>query len=343
MCIRQRTPSLMCRCRSSGLAEMPRFEYHATAIISEGYTDLKSPRAGTKQARPWLPTVQVAIGAMLISFSPVFVKIVEVGPSAAAFYRLFIGGIVLAAVALVRGRVKRLGRTSFVLASVCGLIVACDLSVWHLSIQLIGPGLATILGNHQVFVLSAFGILFLGERITTRLAVAILLAVVGLFLIFGLEWGEFDTRFRWGVVLGGLTAILYATFLLVLRFVQSGPDAPDSVVTVAILSFVGAGVLAVYVSLGYESFSVPNGQTWVVLFAYAIVCHVIGWVLISSGLPGMQTSRAGLLLLLQPALAFVWDVVLFGRPTAAIEISGAALALVAIYLGASGGAKLKSE
>ncbi len=299
--------------------------------------NLKKPIADTTSARTWLPTVQVAVGAMLISFSPVFARVAEVGPSTTAFYRLFIGGVVLAAIAVARGKLRRLTKTSIVLASLCGLIVAFDLSVWHLSIRLIGPGLATILGNHQVFVLAAFGILFLGERLTARLGCAILIAVAGLFLIFGLDWGEFDARFRLGVAFGGLTALLYATFLLVLRLVQSGPGAPDSVVTVAILSSVGAAVLAVYVWLGNESFSVPNGQTWVVLVAYAIVCHVIGWVLISSGLPGMQMSRAGLLLLLQPALAFVWDVVLFGRPTAAIEIVGAALALTAIYLGTTGG------
>jgi drug/metabolite transporter (DMT)-like permease len=298
---------------------------------------LKSSKASARSPRTWVPTIQVSVGAMLISFSPVFAKVAEVGPSAVAFYRLFIGGVILTVVAVATGRVKRLGRTPLVLACLCGLIVALDLSVWHLSIRVIGPGLATILGNHQVFVLSGFGILFLGERITPRLGLAILLAVVGLFLIFGLEWGDSDARFRLGVVFGGLTALLYATFLLVLRYVQSGPNSPDAVVTVAILSIVGACALAIYVWFGNESFVVPNGRTWIVLFAYAIVCHVIGWVLISSGLPGMQTSRAGLLLLLQPALAFVWDVVLFGRPTAAIEILGAALALSAIYLGATMG------
>jgi drug/metabolite transporter (DMT)-like permease len=44
-----------------------------------------------------------------------------------------------------------------------------------------------------------------------------------------------------------------------------------------------------------------------------------------------------LILLLQPSLAFVWDVVLFDRPTQATEVLGAVLALVAIYLGAVGG------
>ena len=40
-------------------------------------------------------------------------------------------------------------------------------------------------------------------------------------------------------------------------------------------------------------------------------------------------------LLLQPALAFIWDVVLFDRPTAVLEVVGAMLALVAIYLGSA--------
>ena len=47
----------------------------------------------------------------------------------------------------------------------------------------------------------------------------------------------------------------------------------------------------------------------------------------------MSTTEAGLALLLQPTLSFVWDVLFFGRPMQAIEIAGAAIALVAIYLG----------
>jgi drug/metabolite transporter (DMT)-like permease len=305
------------------------FEYHASALNREDQTALSGKTLS--------PTARVAVGAFLISFSPVFVKVVDVGPAATAFYRLLIGGAVLLAVALTRGRRKPLSPKSIVLASVCGLIVALDLTVWHLSIQLIGPGLATILGNHQIFVLSAFGLLFLGERLTVRLGMAIVLAMLGLFLIFGLEWGEFDAGFRLGVVFGALTALLYATFLLVLRHVQSGSEAPASVVTVAILSIVGAFVLALYVWLGNESFVVPDIGSWTVLAAYAILSHVIGWVLISTGLPGLAASRAGLVLLLQPALAFVWDVMLFDRPTAVIEVLGAVLALTAIYLGTARG------
>jgi len=44
----------------------------------------------------------------------------------------------------------------------------------------------------------------------------------------------------------------------------------------------------------------------------------------------------GLILLLQPALAFVWDILFFGRPTRAVELVGAAITLGAIYLGLTG-------
>lgn len=294
---------------------------------------------GTEEGTGRKAAFQVSAGALLISFSPVFVKVADVGPAAIAFYRILMGGSVLLAVAFLTGRVRHVDRKKLLLAVVCGMVLAVDLSVWHASIKLIGPGLATILGNHQVFVLAGFGILFLGERLTFRLAAAILMAVAGLFLIFGLEWGEFNAAFRLGTLFGGLTALLYGTFLLSLRYIQTGPRAPDSFLTVGTLSIVGAAVLGVYVWIGSESFVVADTRGWAVLVAYALVSHVFGWVLISRGLPHLQASRAGLLLLLQPALAFIWDVVLFSRPTAAIEVLGAVIALAAIYLGTARGRK----
>ncbi len=56
-------------------------------------------------------------------------------------------------------------------------------------------------------------------------------------------------------------------------------------------------------------------------------------MLITRGLPHVQAGTAGLLILLQPTLAFVWDIVFFARPTTLVDVAGAVLALGAIYLG----------
>jgi drug/metabolite transporter (DMT)-like permease len=69
------------------------------------------------------------------------------------------------------------------------------------------------------------------------------------------------------------------------------------------------------------------------LLGYGILSHSIGWLLIASSLPQVSTTEAGLALLLQPTLSFLWDVLFFDRPLQMIEFAGAAIALSAIYLG----------
>ncbi len=280
-------------------------------------------------------TAQLVVGAALISFSPVFVKLAQVGPTAAGFYRTLFGGMALAAI-LVFGKRRRLGRRAAALAAVAGMLLAIDLAVWHRSIQLVGPGLATILGNFQVFVLAAFGIVALRERPSIRLVLAVPMAMLGLFLIFGLRWDRLGTDFKLGVLFGGLTAVFYAAFLLVLRAAQRQRDSGSAVTTMALLSFTAAIFLLISVRLEGESLSIPDAGTWAALVAYALVSQVVGWVMIARALPGVDASRAGLILLLQPSLAFIWDVLFFQRATAVTDVVGVALALAAIYLGASG-------
>ena len=50
----------------------------------------------------------------------------------------------------------------------------------------------------------------------------------------------------------------------------------------------------------------------------------------------MPVARGSLILLIQTALALVWDLFFFGRPFSVMEIAGALLTLSAIYLGAAG-------
>jgi drug/metabolite transporter (DMT)-like permease len=279
------------------------------------------------------PLLRLTAGAVLISFAPVLVNIARVGPTPAGFYRLLFGGLVLGAVVIARRGRWSAGRRHLIMSAVAGAFLALDLAVWHRSILLIGPGLATILANFQVFFLAGFGILLLGERMTWRLGVAVPIAMVGLFLVFGIDWNALDAAYRVGVGFGLLTALCYASYLLSLRRAQAGAGKADPIATMAILSLIAAGLLAVTVRLEGESFRIPDWSTFWILVAYALVPQVAGWVLIATALPQVDASRAGLTLLLQPTLAFVWDLLLFGRPTTVVQAGGAVLTLGAIYLG----------
>ncbi|MGD8366492.1 MAG: DMT family transporter [Desulfobacterales bacterium] len=280
--------------------------------------------------------VLMILGASLISFSGVFVKLADVSPTISGFYRVLIGGLLLAAIAACRRERIWCGSAYFGLIVSCGLFFALDLFFWHRSIYFVGPGLATILANFQVFFLGAAGALFLGETLKPRLLAAAPLAVVGLFLIFGTEWSALSGAYKLGVAFGFCAAAFYSAFTLSLRSLQAKVEALSPMATLASVSLVTAGCLAATGAAEGQSFAVVNVKTLLSLIALGVVSQVIGWVVIATALPRLRASLAGLLLLLQPLLAFIWDVLFFHRPATGINWLGVGVALGAIYMGSTG-------
>jgi drug/metabolite transporter (DMT)-like permease len=271
----------------------------------------------------------------MISFSPVFVALADVGPTMAGFYRNLFGGLFLFILVVARGDRLWAGGRPFAMAAVCGILFAADLSFWHRSIHHVGPGLATIIGNFQVFFLAAFGIIVFKEKPDWRYIISVPLAIVGLFLIVGLDWSRLESHYKLGVLFGLATALTYAAFVLILQNAQRRERRLSATANLCVISLVSTAAMAVEGSFQGESFLIPNPHSWGALLAYGVVCQGIGWIMISRALVNVEASRAGLILLLQPTLAFIWDVLFFARPTGALDAVGALIALIAIYFGGS--------
>ena len=276
---------------------------------------------------------RVLAGAAMISFAPVFVRLVDVPPTTSAFYRTLFGGLMLLVLVRRRGEPLWSGRVAFFALIGAGLFFALDLWAWHRSIWFVGPGLATLLANFQVFVLALAGVFLFRERMRLELVVAIPMAFAGLALIVGLDWDGLGSTYRWGIFYGLLTAVAYAAYILTLRRARVSAEGGSTVSDLAVASLFSAAALLPAIGLEGVSLAVPTMTDGALLVAYALVAQVLGWLLISSSLREVPASMVGLLLLLQPTLAFVWDVIFFDRDFGATEATGAALALFAIYLG----------
>lgn len=280
----------------------------------------------------------IFFGAAMVSFTSVFVELAHVGPTVSAFYRMFFGGVILLIISLIRKDQLWFGMKSLLIPFLCAFLFSLDLFFWHRSINFVGPGLATILGNMQVFFVAILAVWFLKEKLGWRLIVAIPFAVLGLFLIVRTGWGQQGGEVKLGVFYGLLTALSYAFYILTLRKSQSaGLKLRYSIfANMAWISLMASVLLGITVWIEPQAhFGIPDLQTWGALLGLGIVGQVLGWVFISKGLPDVNASVAGLALLLQPALAFMWDILFFDRPTTALEYVGAAIVLVAIYLGSS--------
>ena len=279
------------------------------------------------------PHARLFGGAALISLSPVWVALVSVSPTTSGFYRVSIGTVALTLFLVLTGRRLAFSRRAWAILLLAAVFFSLDLFFWHRSILYIGPGLATLLANFQVFIMMLAGILLLRQKPRPVQLVAAPLALIGLGMIVGFDWQSLPEDYRLGVVLGLLTALMYAGYLLSLRAARSGSDDQMPIREVAVISGVCAVFLGFTVVAEGGSLAIPTWTDAVWLLGYGVLSHSIGLLLIGSSLSQVSTTETGLALLLQPTLSFAWDVLLFDRPLQMIEFAGAVIALLAIYLG----------
>lgn len=282
------------------------------------------------------PVTALAAGAFIISFSSVLVKTSNVSSSVSGFYRVFFGSCFLVCACIARKEFKKRSLKKNLLTLLCGLIFALDLWAWHLSIQYVGPGLATILGNCQVFVLSMAGVLLFKEKLGIKFILSIPLAFAGLFLLIGVDIGHLSQDYVLGIVFGLATAVFYSMFLLLLRQLQSDKEDFSLFYYLMLLSVISSLFLGCKIYISNDSFVIPDIGTLLSLLSLGLFMQTGAWVMISNALPKVRASHAGLILLLQPALSFLWDVLFFDRATGIAGWAGVLIVLMAIYFGMTG-------
>ena len=277
-------------------------------------------------ARKHIACAAALLGAACISFSAVFARLSENGFAMTGFYRVFFGALLFSLVYRkdLRAIHALRGETVFCL-SCCALFFALDLLLWHHCIALAGPALATVLNNLSAPLVILLGAIFLGERVRTGQVMILPLMFFGLWML-ACPGDAADG----GAILSGCgSALSYAGFIIFLKRARSQGtiSAHSAMIICSALSCIPLFAIA---RITGEPTAIPSAAGLVVLFAYALVCHVIGWGLISFALGEISAPTAAMLLLAQPALSYLWDIFLFGKQLTPREGFGSLILLFAI-------------
>ena len=273
-----------------------------------------------------------ALGALVIAFSAILVRLADVSPVTAAFFRCAYAVPVLGLLAWIE--LRRHGprpRRDRLLALGAGVFFAADLITWHYAIGAVGAGLSTVLGNVQVVVVGVLAWVVLGERPENRTLAAVPVVFLGVVLISGvIGSGAYGEDPVLGVVYGLLTALTYALFLLVLRQAGTGLGRPAGPLFDATLSATVCCALA-GIAIG-DLDPVPDleAQAWLVLLALS--SQVVGWLLISVSLPRLPAVLTSILLMLQPVSTVFLGAVLLSEAPSAVQLSGVAIVLAGVAL-----------
>ena len=221
-----------------------------------------------------------------------------------------------------------LDRRTVALAAVAGAFFAADLTAWHHAIEAVGAGLSTVLGNLSVLVVGIGAWLFLGERPSRKVLVAVPIVLLGVVLISGLvDERPYGRDPAFGVALGILTALSYGGYLLVIRHASrqgrsAGPVAVSTASTTVVALLAGFALSAA--GLG-EIDLIPSWPAHGWLLAYGLTAQSLGYLLISLSLPRLPAVLTSIILLAQPVATVILSRLLLNETPSLAQLAGVAL------------------
>ncbi len=275
-------------------------------------------------------------GAAVISFSPVLYVYSKTNPSTGAFFRMLYALPVLILLAFsVRKSDNRSSRARW-MAFGAGLILAPDMLSYHISMNFIGVGIATLIGNSQVIIVTLVSWKLFGERPNPAILFSLPVVMIGLVLISGIvdaePYGEDPVK---GVFFGILTAIFYSAFLIAFRTCNRGlapvPSVQFDATAGAALGMLVLGILPLS-ALSVEPIDFQltwPGHGWLILLA--VISQVGGWLAVAYALPRLPAAHTSFAILLQPVLTLLWGFVILNQEGhSSNQILGMILVLAAI-------------
>lgn len=300
------------------------------------------PRPNTPHGRAFAALI---VGALCIAFAPIFVRLVDVGTTAAAFWRVALAlpllwllwypkrhARVAATDELFEMRQPRRAPRSAESGArlrwliLAGVFFAADLAVWHRSIHYTSVANSTLLANLAPIFVTAAAVWLFGERISARFIIGLVLALAGSAVLVADSF-TISAQTVLGDLLGVVTALFYAGYLLGVSRLRR------SVSTVEVMwwsTLACALVLLPLTLLLGEPLWPQSARGWWVLIGLALVSQIAGQGLIAWALAHLPASFSSVSLLVQPVAAAVFAWILLAEPFGAWQALGGAIVLAGI-------------
>lgn len=287
-----------------------------------------------------LALIAILMGVCAISFSPIWVRLSDVGPISVAFWRLALAvpllwGWTRTSSDAVPAAAPARGRYAPLMLLVPGVVFAADLATWHLAINLTSVANATFFPNMAPILVSLVAWRWLGERFRPVFVVGLSVALVGVLMMVRASTTGGETGAAFGDALALFTALFYAGYILSVKHLRQWYSAARVMLTSAA---VGMSLLFVVTLLSGEVFLPADLAGWAVLLGLAWFSHAGGQGLVAYSLAQLPASLTSVMLLMQPVLAAIFAWLLLGEAMSPLQAAGGAFVLIGVLLARRGSA-----
>jgi drug/metabolite transporter (DMT)-like permease len=273
----------------------------------------------------------VAIGAGLLGFAPILMRLSDLGPQATALWRFLFALPVLAILAARSPKPDRDATASNAPALLlAGIFFGLDIAFWHASLTMTTVANATLLSNMTPIIAAIAGFVLYRQRLTRGFVIGAGVALAGAtaLTLARAQAGQGQTGFG-GEAIALVSGVWYAAYLIMMdRYRRTIAAWP-----LMFVSTVAAAALALLASVFMGEPLLPHSaQGWAILLALGVVVHVGGQGFIAIGLGRLPIAISTVILWIQPVAAAALSWVLFQESLGPLALCGAALVLGGIYL-----------
>ncbi len=194
------------------------------------------------------------------------------------------------------------------------------------AIKGITVGLAALLLFTFPLFVNIGSVIFLKERLTLIRSFSLLTASTGLVL---LVWGDWAIQKFSAVAFGLGAAVTYACYVLVSGQLQKNVRPLTSSLYVMFGATLG---LFLYHQPSLTAVATWTAEKFLILLGIAVVCTIAPLTLFLAGLQKMSSSRASLLVMIEPVVATIAGALFFRESLSLQQSIGAGLVLSALFL-----------
>ena len=267
------------------------------------------------------------IGGIAIGFSPIFVRLSELGPIATGFYRLFLAlPLLFLWMRREERRAPRETKVEWLPVAVPGILFAGDILFWHWSITYTTVANATLFANLAPVIVT-FGAWFcLREHITLRFLAGMTLAMGGAALLMNGS-AALGARYVLGDMFGLITACFFGSYVLAVARLRDRHTAS----TIMLYSSAVSCVLLLAATLvSGETLTPRSPNGWIALFALAWISQAMGQGLIAYALGHLPASFSALAILIEPLTAAILGWAWLGEALGVLQAIGGAIVVAGI-------------
>jgi len=263
---------------------------------------------------------------LVLAAGPWMVRLADVGPVSAGFWRLALALPFLAFIALRQHRGQPApGWWLLALVALGGVFFAADLAAWHAGILRTKLANATLFGNFASFLFTIYGFVLLRSAPRPMQLIALALAGIGTVLLIGNSYEVSRAHFA-GDLLALLAGLFYAFYLIAVDRARKAMK-PWPVLAVA----TAGGTLPILLfAMAIGEQIVPHDWTPVILLS--ISSQLVGQGLLVYAMGHVSPVVTGLCFLIQPIASAAIGWVAFGERLSAGDWMGALLICAALVL-----------